>query len=163
MVTKLPSTRNEIENSYKDLANALPNMVEAAWASLDSAEKEDVDRIAELHDRGWLYAYAVLIYRIRKHDLVKKILDYVKQRGFTAEPRLDYDVDEDEFAYTLAGRSHRMSEGELRSTLEGMCCVRLRKGGQEPCIPLLKVEWEENAFDARLVPLAKINESVSRL
>ena len=159
----MSSANNEIDRSYKELAGALPGMIQAAWDSLDQADREDIDRIAELQDAGWLYAYGVLTLRIRRHDLVRRILNYAKQRGFVVEPRLEYAVDEDEFAYRLAGRSHRMSEEELRGILQGMCCIRLRKGGQEPCIPLLKVDWQENTFDAQLVPLAKINESLNRL
>jgi len=159
----LSVSMNEIEESYMSLAQALPGMVEAAWDQLASAEEGDLERIAELHERGWLYAYAVLIHRVRKHELIEKILGHARRMGFTPQPRYDYDSEEDEFAYRLVGRSRRMSEGELQSVLEGMCCLALEKGGDRPCVPLLKIDWEEDAFSARLVPWTKIGESIERL
>lgn len=147
------------------LAQTLPRIVEASWDQLASAEEEqgDLERIAELHERGWLYAYAVLIHRVRKHELIEKILEHARRMGFTPQPRYDYDAEEDEFAYRLVGRSRRMSEGELQSMLERMCCIALERGGDRPCIPLLNVSWEEDSFDAQLVPWAKIDESLNRL
>lgn len=155
--------RSGIEEAYMSLAQTLPRMVEAAWDRLASAEERDLERIVELHERGWLYAYAVLIHRIRRHELIEKILEHARRMGFTPQPRYDYDSEEDEFAYRLIGRSRMMSESELQSTLERMCCITLERGGDRPCIPLLKVSWEEDSFNAQLVPWAKIDESLERL
>ncbi len=153
----------DLEQDYKDLVAGLPALVEKSWSTLPAAEGQDLDRIADLHDKGWLYVYAVLIHRIRKHGLTKKILEHAAGKGFTVENQRDYDIDEDGFAYSLVGRSQRMSRADLLAALESMCCVMLRKEGQKKCVPLLKVEFDENAFDAAIVPFSKIKQSLDNV
>ena len=152
-----------MKEQYDGLLADLPGLIETAWSRLPAAEDQDLDRIAELHDRGWLYAYAVLIHRVRKYDLVKKILEHAEHEGFALEDERDFDIGEDEFAYTLVGRSHRLNETDLLNELESMCCIMLLKKGQKKCIPLLKVQFDENTFDVEVAPYSKIRESVDNL
>ena len=156
-------TTNSLKKQYDGFLADLPGLIETSWGRLPAAEDQDLDRIAELHDKGWLYAYAVLIHRVRKHDLVKKILEYAVREGFVLEDERDFDIGEDEFAYTLVGRSHRFNETDLLSELESMCCIMLLKEGQKKCIPLLKVQFDESTFDVEVAPYSKIRESIDNL
>lgn len=153
-----------MRGAYDDLSNSLQSLMNEAREAYRHSMAQRLDEMSETGEYSWIYPYFVFIHRVRGAKLVKLILEYGKAHGFSPESGWMLESDVHTVAYANAVLWNKEWTHEKRNkVLSETECIVLWKNGTRREVPLLKITWNGQSFDAKLVKWNDIEQAVKTL